>query len=224
MLVAIAKHQGAQIRQEIVAEQHVARGVGSESVAGSADRGPHKPRGGALAHKQIQRRAEQALQRDAEDVVAELRRIEASFRPRVLVVAGEVQERTAIRDALPEGLASLYVDAERGDAQDHAAEAALNEQLRKIAEDESTRTAHARTEELQEGLAHGQAVDGADQVDHAAELGAVDTLLFEHEVTADDEASLLKKCAESGARADIVENDTKLTDGVAALLRFPLPD
>lgn len=105
MLVVLAKHQGAQIRQEIVAEEHVAREVGTEQVTGSSERDPHKPRGGALAHKQIQRRAEQAQRRNAQDVVKELRTLEASFRPRVVVLAGEVQDRTAVHDALPEAAA-----------------------------------------------------------------------------------------------------------------------
>lgn len=224
MLVVVAKHQGAQIRQEIVAEQHVARDVATESVTGSADRDQHKPRGGALAHKQLQRRAEQALQRDAEDVVAELRTIEATFRPRVLVLAGEVQDRTAIRDALTERLANLYVDAERGDHQDEAAEQALAEQLRHIAEDESTRAARSRAEDLNAGLAHSHAVLGADRVAKAAEMGAVGTLLFEHDAAAEHEASLIKMCAQTSSHVDLVERGTGLDDGVGALLRFPLPN
>lgn len=224
MLVAIAKHQAAQIRQEVVAEQHVAREVATEDVTGSSHRQAHKPRGGALAHKQIQRRAEQALRRDAEDIVAELHTLVASFRPRLLVLAGEVQERTALRDALGEELARLYVDAERGDDQDEAAEQALAEQLRTIAEQESTRSAEARAEQLNAGLAHGQAVHGAEAVAQAAEMGAVETLLFEHDAAAAREALLLKMCAQTSSQADLVVHGTGLADGVGALLRFPLPN
>lgn len=224
MLVAIAKHQAAQIRQEVVAEQHVARDVATESVTGSSDSDAHKPRGGALAHKQIQRRAEQALRRDAEEIVAELHTLATSFRPRLLVLAGEVQERTALRDALPEELARLHVDAERGDDQDEAAEQALAEQVRQIAEAESTRSAQTRAEQLNAGLAHGQAVHGAEAVAHAAEMGAVETLLFEHDAAAAREALLIKMCAQTSAQADLVVNGTDLADGVGALLRFPLPN
>ena len=222
MLVVLAKHQGAQIRQEIVAEEHVARDVGTQNVTGSSDRDPHKPRGGALAHKQIQRRAEQAQRRNAEDVVKELRTLEASFRPRVIVLAGEVQDRTAVRDALPEGLFRLCVDVDRGDDQDESAEQALAEQLRQVAVEESTRSAQSRSEQLHAGLAHEQAVRGADQVARAAEMGAVETLLLEHGVAADREASLIKMSALGSARVDLVEQGTDLTDGVGALLRFPL--
>ncbi len=224
MLVAIAKHQAAQIRQEVVAEQHVAREVATDSVTGSSTREAHKPRGGALAHKQIQRRAEQALRRDAEDIVAELHRLVTSFRPRMFVLAGEVQERTALRDALPEELAPLYVDAERGDDQDEAAEQALAEQVRAIAEQESTRSAQERAEQLNAGLAHGQAVHGAEAVAQAAEMGAVETLLFEHEAAAAREALLIKMCAQTSSQADLVTTGTELADGVGALLRFPLPN
>lgn len=222
MLVVLAKHQGAQIRREIVAKEHVAREIGTEQVTGSSERDPHKPRGGALAHKQIQRRAEQAQRRNAEDVVQELRTLEASFRPRVLVLAGEVQDRTAVRDALPQGLAHLCVDADRGDDQDEAAEQELAEQLRQVAEEESARSARSRTEQLHAGLAHEQAVQGAESVSQAAEMGAVETLLLEHDVAADRETLLIKMSVQGSARADLVENGTGLTDGVGALLRFPL--
>lgn len=222
MLVAISDAQGAVVRQEIVAEQHVPRDVDAETVAGSADEGVHKPRGGALKHNQIQRRAEHAAQHNAEDVVAHLRTVAASFRPRVLVLAGETQTRTVIRDALSGELADLCVEADRGDTQDNAAEQALAEQLREIASSEATRSAQARAEQLYEGLAHGQAVQGDQQVAQAAEMGAVDTLLLEHGSSLDREAFLIKQCAQTSARADLVEADTGVTDGVAALLRFPL--
>lgn len=222
MLVVIAEHQGAQLRHEVVAEQHVARNVETESVTGGDDSGTHKPRGGALSHKKIQRRAEQTLQRNADDVVAHVQSVEDSFRPRLLVLAGEAQGRTALRDALPENFAGMVADAERGDAQDEGGEAALAEQLREIAERESARTAASRAEQLNAGLAHGQAVHGADAVAKAAEMGAVETLLFEHESAGSREAMLIKTCAQTGSHADLVPDGTGLADGVGALLRFPV--
>ncbi|MBA8824183.1 hypothetical protein FHX42_001512 [Saccharopolyspora lacisalsi] len=224
MLVAIADEQHAVVRQEIVAEQHAPRDLKAETVEGGSDSRTHKPRGAALAHKQLQRRAEQAVEHNAEDIVAHLRTIEAGFRPRLLVLAGEMQGRTAIRDALPEGLAELHVDADRGGDQDEAAEQALAEQLRELAEHESTRNAQARAEQLNAGLAHGQAVHGDQAVARAAEMGAVDTLLLEYGTSLDREAFLLKVCADTSARADLVEAGTDLADGVGALLRFPLND
>lgn len=222
MLVAIADAQGAVVRQEILAEQHVPRDLQADIVHGSADEGVHKPRGGALKHNQIQRRAEHALQHNADEVAWYLRTVAASLRPQVLVLAGEVQARTAIRNALSAELADLCVETDRGGTQDNAAEHALAEQLREIAEDEATRRAHTRTEELEQGLAHGQAAHGAQQVAQAAEMGAVDTLLFEHGSSAEREIFLIKQCAQTSSRAELVEADTGPADGVGALLRFPI--
>ncbi|WP_198319389.1 baeRF2 domain-containing protein [Actinopolyspora erythraea] len=222
MLVAIADEQGAVLRQEVLAQQHHPRELASETVEGSADTATHKPRGQALSHKQLQRRAEQAVESNVEDIVARLRTIEAEFRPRLLVLAGETQARTMIRDKLTERLAELRVDADRGGDQDEAAERALAEQLREAAEEESTRNAQARAEQLSAGLAHGQAVHGDRAVARAAEMGAVETLLLEYGTSTEREAFLLKACAETGARVDLVESGTGLAEGVGALLRFPI--
>lgn len=50
----------------------------------------------------------------------------------------------------------------------------------------------------------------------------METLLLEHDVAANREASLIKMSALGSARVDLVERGTDLTDGVGALLRFPL--
>ncbi|SFT62547.1 hypothetical protein SAMN04487904_104411 [Actinopolyspora lacussalsi subsp. righensis] len=222
MLVVIADEQGAVVRQEVLAQQHHPRELGSETVEGGAETDTHKPRGQALSHKQLQRRAEQAVEHNVEDIVARLRTIEAEFRPRLLVLAGETQARTMVRDKLTERLAELHVDADRGGNQDEAAEQALTEQLREIAEKESARNAQERAEQLNAGLAHGQAVHGDHPVARAAEMGAVDTLLLEYGTGTEREAFLLKACAETSARADLVESGTGLAEGVGALLRFPI--
>ncbi|MGH3096332.1 MAG: hypothetical protein ACRDMV_10085 [Streptosporangiales bacterium] len=223
VLVAVADQHGAAVRQEVVAWQHTTDEVDTSSVEGGSIEGVHKPRGGALAHNQIQRRADEAVEQNAQDIAAHLGSVEATFRPRVLVLAGETQARTAVRDELSARLAGICVEADRGGTDDDAAEQALAEQIRQIASEESARNAAARSEQLNEGLAHGRAVHGAEAVGQAAERGAVDTLLFEHHVSAVREAALLHACAETGASVDLVDTGTDLGDGVGALLRFPLP-
>lgn len=222
MLVAVVDQEGAKVRQEVVATEHVAREVEDETVQGTATEGVHKPRGGALAHKQIQRRADEALERNAEDVVARLNTISARFRPAVLVLAGEVQARTAIREQLPGELSGIMVETDAGGRDDNASAESLNEQLRQIAGDHSARNAQSRQDQLNEGLAHGHAVHGGEAVAQAAEMGAVDTLLLQDEATAAREAFLIKTCAGIDSRAGLAAKDANLNDGIGALLRFPL--
>ncbi len=222
VLVAVVDQEGAQIRQEVCAAQHTARELAVETVEGGASEGVHKPRGGALSHNQIQRRAAEAVERNVEDIAARLSTIQAQFRPRVLVLAGEVQARSALRDELHEELASLVVETGSSGRDGNASEEALAEQLRSVASEHSAEQAEARAEQLNAGLAHGQAVHGSDAVARAAEMGAVDTLLFEHDAPATREAFLLKACAETSAGVDLVPAGTNMADGAGALLRFPL--
>jgi hypothetical protein len=60
-------------------------------------------------------------------------------------------------------------------------------------------------------------------VDKAAEIGAVQTLLFEPGVPASREAFLLKACAQTSSAMGLVTEGTALQDGVGAVLRYPLP-
>lgn len=221
-LVVLADQEGAQVRQEVIAEQHDPREVAADTVSGSAVEGVHKPREGGLSHNQIQRRADEAVGRNAQDIADHIRTVAKTFRPRVLVLAGEVQARTAVREQLSSPLSDILVETDRGGRDEHASDEALADELLRIAGQESARAARQRTEELEHGLAHEQAVQGKETVAKAAEMGAVSTLLFERDASAARDAFLLKSCAETGAQFDLVAADTELTDGVGALLRFPL--
>ncbi|MHA6798377.1 baeRF2 domain-containing protein [Bounagaea algeriensis] len=221
-LVAVVDQEGAQIRQEVCAAQHTAREFDVETVEGGASEGVHKPRGGALSHNQIQRRAEEAVQRNVNDIVERLNALRAEFRPRLLVLAGEVQARSALRDELPSELADLLVETGSSGRDGNASEEALAEQLSNAASEHSAGAAEARAEELNAGLAHGNAVHGSDAVAQAAEMGAVATLLFEHGRPATREAFLLRACAGTSSDVDLVTGGTNMADGVGALLRFPL--
>jgi hypothetical protein len=222
-LVVICDAQGAQVRQEVVAEQHEPREVASAEVSGSGTEGVHKPRGGALSHNQIQRRADETVQRNAKDVVEHVRKTAAGFRPRVIVLAGEVQARTAVRQQLTDDNAELVTETDRGGRDEHASGEALNDELLQIASEQSTLSAQRYAEQLKAGLAHDLAVQGSEHVAQAAETGAVETLLFEHGEPAYREAFLLQVCTGTSSRLGLVAGGTALLDGVAAILRFPLP-
>lgn len=222
-LVVVCDAQGAQIRREVVAEQHEPVEQSETTVEGSAHEGVHKPRGGALAHNRIQRRADETVQRNAKDIVEHMRRAADHFRPRVIMLAGEVQARTAVREHLSEDIANRVVETDRGGRDEHASEDSLNEELLELAGRESAERAKGFLDQLNSGLSHSTAVQGGELVAQAAETGAVETLLYEDGKTASREAFLLKLCAEIDSAFAVVPAETGLEDGVAAVLRFPLP-
>ncbi len=220
VLLVVADQQGAQIRQEVVAEQHEPRELDAEVVEGGAVEGVHKPREGALSHKQIQRRAEETVSRNAKDIAAHIDTVATRFAPEVLVLAGEVQARTAVRQELSKHLADRLVETDRGGRDEHASDEALTDALLRIADEDSSLSATHRTEQLHAQAAHGHAVQGHESVAQSAEMGAVDTLLLDPDQPAKREAFLLKICAQTSASVAVVAAGTEMTDGVGALLRF----
>ena len=226
-LVIRADQQGADVRRMVVAEQHQPKGLSEETVEGSASegvhKGVHKPRTGALKQKQIQRRADEAVQHNAKEMAEHIRHTVARFRPDVVVLAGAVKARTALQGELPGEVTQLLVETDRGGERDErASDEGLDEELLRIAGELSERAAEERVGQLGEGEAHGRAVRGDPLVTKAAEMGAVDTLLLEMGASTPREALLLKSCANTSSSLALVPEGTQLTDGVAALLRFPL--
>ncbi|MHA6804946.1 baeRF2 domain-containing protein [Salinifilum ghardaiensis] len=221
-LVVITDQEGAQLRRTVVAEQHTPRNVDAEVVEGSAQTGVHKPRGQALSHKQIQRHADENLGRNAKDIASRASELAAGFGPDVLVLAGDPQARTTLRDELPPDLSGILAETERSGRDEGASESTLSQELVRTAQHANEQLRSDNAARLESGLAHGRSAQGAEQVAQAAEMGAVDTLLLEEGVEAEQEAYLLQKCAETDSQASLVAGGTGLRDGVAALLRFPI--
>jgi Bacterial archaeo-eukaryotic release factor family 2 len=82
-LIVILDQHGAQVRQEVLAEQHEPRELEAEVVEGGAGQRVHKPRGGALSHNQIQRHADETVSRNAKDIAEHIRTAASTFHPRV---------------------------------------------------------------------------------------------------------------------------------------------
>ncbi|GAA1206447.1 hypothetical protein [Prauserella alba] len=221
-LVVLASQTGATVRQLVIAEQHEPREVGSQDVEGSAYEQVHKPRGQAESHSRIQNRADEAVSQNAKDVVERLRKISSNFQPHVLVLAGETQGRQAIRAELHDELATILSETDRGGEGHNESDMALTDELLRIAEEAGERRAHQRSEQWQKALAHDLAVQGAQSVARAAELGAVETLLLEPGAEATREAFLLKTCSQTDAGVDLVASGSELDEGVGAILRYPV--
>lgn len=222
MVVVVADQNGAQVRTEVVAEQHEPRTVGQSEVEGSSMEGPHKPRGQALSHSRIQNRADEALQRNAKDIAEHVQTTASKVRPDVVVLAGEVQARTAVKDELPSEIHDTVVETDRGAGEDQNSEEALTDELLRVAGEVNQNRMRERTGKFHESTAHGTGVQGGESVAKAAEMGAVATLLFEPGVPAAREAFLIKTCADIDSTLHTVEPGTNLQDGVGAVLRFPV--
>ncbi|MDN6637463.1 MAG: hypothetical protein L0L05_03835, partial [Yaniella sp.] len=97
MLVAIADRTGATIRRVVAAEEHELDEQAERNVTEAANASVHKPREGALSHKQIQRRADEATKQNLREVAEHLDETSAKWHPDVVVLAGEVQGRNELR-------------------------------------------------------------------------------------------------------------------------------
>ncbi len=220
-LVVLVDQEGAQVRRTVVAEQHEPRSVDSEVVEGSARTGVHKPRGQALSHKHIQRHADENLGRNAKDIASRVSDLAAGFAPDVLVLAGVPEARTKLREVLPPDLGQILTETERSGRSGGDSEEVLSQELVTTAQNANEHLRSDNAARLEAGLAHGNSAQGAERVAQAAEMAAIDTLLFEDGAEVERESSLLKACAETDSHLSLVPAGTGLPDGVGALLRFP---
>lgn len=223
LLVAIANQHGATIRQVVVSEAHPLS-THNEGHAGDdscASDSVHTPREGALSHKQIQRRADEVVKHNAREVAHRLAAVAKAWCPDRVVLAGEVQGRTALRDELTSALLDQYTEIESGGVSDDGAEEALAYELRRLAADLSANAAEQTVDRFGAGKTRGLAVEGVDDVTQALEMAAVETLLLEYDRTAEREAELL--AASVRTDAEVALTIPPVADAVAALLRFEVP-
>ncbi|HZD65640.1 MAG TPA: hypothetical protein VE152_06055, partial [Acidimicrobiales bacterium] len=245
-LVAVADHQGAELRVVEVTPEDRPNPVAGERV--ETDGAAPKPRGQALSHRHIQQRAENAAHESAEKIAQRLARMVAETEPTVVVLAGEVQARTAIHHQAPPTVAERVVEAEGGGRGEGVSNGDLDGEIQDIA----SRVLKERTERTMEAFgtrrAHGRAVEGLHAVATAASLGAIDTLLLEdgaerrqlwsgiapEEIgvqepdgrraeSVDAASALLRACATTDTEVEGLPAGAGFTDNVGALLRFPLP-
>lgn len=221
LLVAITDQERALIRHEVVAEHQNLAEVTSDSATGTSIAEVHKSRGGDLSHKQSQRRADEAAHRNARDIIDNLERHAQRFHPDVLVLAGHVQGRTAVREDLGESLSQICVEAERGGVQDNAAEDALAEQLDEIAQAARRRRIDAATSEFAQAKSKGLSAEGPTDVIEAARMGAVSTVVLPDADRSTGLSEVFSAASASGAQAMLAELDEDVT--VAAVLRFSVP-
>ncbi len=154
------------------------------------DRYPlHKTRGGGWKHLKMQHTVENTWRANvaalAERVDTEVRRTGA----RVLVLAGDGQSRTLLREALAERSASIAVDVDhsggRSGADDEELAGAVEAAVRDVVDAERQAVLERLDQAL--GRADGLAVGGLEPVLEALRVQQVDTLFLDGGVTRDGE-------------------------------------
>lgn len=223
-VVAIADRHGAVVRQ-VVVTQSTATTTQAEDHVGDTSEDPdsvHKPRKGALSHKNIQRRADEVVKQNLREVADHMDAVAKAWKPDLVVLAGAVQARTALQKELSPALREHFAETDAGGVDDDGAEEALANELHRLAEELSTAAAQQRAEQFGTAKAHGLAVEGADRVSKALEMSAVETLLLEYDRGAAREAQVLAASVRTDAEAALI--DTHVEDGIAAILRFDVPD
>ncbi|SLM97216.1 baeRF2 domain-containing protein [Brevibacterium yomogidense] len=221
LLVAIANQHGAVVRQVVVSDSQTVD-TQAEGVVSSDSESVHKPREGALSHKHIQRRADEVVKQNVRDVADHLDAVAKRWKPDLLVLAGEVQGRTALRDELSAALRDDYAEVTSGGVSDDGAEDALADELHRLAAERSDEAARQRADQFGTATSRGLAAEGAGRIARALEMGAVETLLLEYDRTGTRESELLAASVRTDAEVSLI--DSQVDDAIAAILRFEVPD
>ncbi|MDD7964160.1 baeRF2 domain-containing protein [Actinomycetospora lemnae] len=177
VLLAVVDQTGGDLYQVIADNSEGARELDEETIKGQALETVHKARGGGLGNRTRQNRHEMASYENADEVVKGIRSAVKQFRPEVIVVAGEIQGRSAVRNELPGDLAEITREIEAGSRAAGASEDALEDALLTAAGVVATERETGVRERFAEAKGHGNAVEGFEPVLEAARQGAIDTLL-----------------------------------------------
>lgn len=216
----------------------------TDSVSGR-DKPVHPVRGGGPAHRTIENRAEETVRQNTAQVADRAAHLVEKVSAEVVVLVGEVQARTAVRNALPAHcqrlVAELDLDAETAERDPELVTTGVN---RILAEFEAAHDLDT-LERLRSAEAHELGREGMPGVVKALRAAQVDTLIITDPLLADrhvwcsDDLTQLSTAPEEGAekrRADealpvvavataadvvVLPGAAELTDGIGALLRYP---
>lgn len=218
VVLVIADQEGAAVRELRVSPQHAPMQQDESHVSGDNDEEIHAPREGALSHNQIRRRTEEIVKDNARAVADHVDEIVRSRVPDIVVVAGEVQGRTAVKAELSARVDELLEETSQGGTDDDAAEEALYAAVKSFASDYVQKTLTEQSENLSYSKAHNLAAEGQEQVSQAVRRGAAATVLLNYDVGSEGEGPILAEAVLSSAEVGLIDAET--ADGIAAILRY----
>lgn len=215
MLVVVTHQTEATIRQLQVAQSHRVDQQSGQTIDG--DDVVSKTRENGMAHSRIHNRADEVVKQNVREIAKHIPEASRRWVPDVVVLAGEAQGRSALRDELANDQLTLH-EIDAGGTDDDTAEAVLADALQSLAEDITAQRIEGNAQRYEYGRAHDTALAGAQAVSQSAEQGAVQTLLLEYNRPARNEPELVAAAVRTGAETELI--DTEVEDRVAALLRF----
>ncbi|CAM3843348.1 Vms1/Ankzf1 family peptidyl-tRNA hydrolase [Kibdelosporangium persicum] len=234
-IIVVVDSAGADLR---VVDEHGDE-ARTETVTGR-EHPLHKVRGGGWAHLRFQHTVEETIRRNIQDVADEITRLTDQLDVGLIVLAGEVQARSGLHRRLPPRCQQIAVETESGGRAGGSDHAALEQEVRRLVDQRTTRHVPDRDPAL--------TVTGLPKCVAAIREANVDTLLLvtsqiqdlavwmgtEPSQVAVHEEELrglgmpsITQCradealpwAALAVGADVVTVEDELTDGVSALLR-----
>ncbi|WP_152546865.1 baeRF2 domain-containing protein [Amycolatopsis orientalis] len=179
-VVVVADKTGADL---LAVGEH---GVEEHTVQGE-EHPVHKVRGGGSAYWNIQHRVEAVVERNATEIARKATELADSLGTAVLILAGEVQARTAVRTEFPPRIREKLVEIEEGARAEGGDPEALEAEVRRVLADHGERRRRAVIDRyrLEEGRDGGLAARGLAETTAALRSSAVATLLIDADSLAD---------------------------------------
>ncbi|MGC3022924.1 MULTISPECIES: Vms1/Ankzf1 family peptidyl-tRNA hydrolase [unclassified Brevibacterium] len=218
VVLVIAGQDGATVRELSVTPDRERRETDGVHVTGDNDEDINKPRRGAYSHNQIRRRVDEIIKANARSVSDFVDRLVTENAPDVVVLAGEVQGRTAVKSELSVRSEELLHEISEGGDDDDGAEEAIDVAVRTLVTKLAEEREAENSERLSESKAHDRAVEGRAEVEKAVARGAVATLLIDDADAAEGEAGIIADAIQSSAEIGLSHDP--MADGIAAILRY----
>ncbi|WP_426937220.1 Vms1/Ankzf1 family peptidyl-tRNA hydrolase [Brevibacterium sp. LE-L] len=218
VVLVIAGQDGATVRELSVTPDRERSEFDGVHVTGDNDEDINKPRRGAYSHNQIRRRVDEIIKDHARSVADFVDRLITDHAPDAVVLAGEVQGRTAVKAELSVKAEELLHEISEGGDDDEGAEEAIDVAVRTLVTSLAQEREAANSERLAESKAHDRAVEGRAEVEKAVGRGAVATLLLDDAEASEGEAAIVAQAVLSSA--DIGLSHDPMPDGIAAILRY----
>lgn len=156
-----------QVNASVAAYDEHGRAIGADDASGR-DHPVHRVRGGGLGQYDIRRHTEETIRRTVAEIAEEVTKLADRSGADLVVVAGEIQGRRAVREALPKRLQDITHEVTHEDV---ASELVLSAKHRRL--DEVLERFNSAL-----GREDGLAVQGLDAVTAALVEGNVETLLI----------------------------------------------
>lgn len=135
---------------------------------------------GGWAHDKVQRRAENHWHANAEVAASAVRSAVQHYRPRLVVVCGDVRARTDVADMLGDASGAVVETVESGGRADGTSDDALWADVHRLLADLEARDTAELVQRLERGVAVGDGVvTGPDRVADALVKGEVERLVLD---------------------------------------------